>query len=270
MSLLTLDAIGVVRNGNVILDDVSLELSRGEIVTIVGPNGSGKSTLLRLIIGALAPSRGRLVRDRHLSIGYVPQRLQIDPTLPMTVGRFMALPNRRRQSDIEAALTSAGASDLLKRQLSALSGGQLQKVLLARALLERPGLLVLDEANQGLDHRATAEFYRHIDRVRTELGCAVLMVSHELHVVMKASDHVICLNTTVCCQGRPERVAASPEWQSLFGIEEYDAVAFYRHSGSDHVEPDHNASEQGVQRHTEPEQSARQTPREKRACRHAG
>lgn len=255
MSLLTLEAIGVVRNGNVILDDVSLELSRGEIVTIVGPNGSGKSTLLRLIIGALAPSRGRIRRDEHVSIGYVPQRLQIDPTLPMTVGRFMALPHRRRRSDIESALTSAGAEDLIKRQLSALSGGQLQKVLLARALLERPSLLVLDEANQGLDHRATAEFYRHIDRVRTELGCAVLMVSHELHVVMKASDRVICLNATVCCQGRPERVAASPELQSLFGIEERDAVAFYRHSESAHAQPAHSASG---------------TSPDERACRHAG
>ncbi|WP_456269126.1 ATP-binding cassette domain-containing protein [Kushneria sp. AK178] len=253
--MLTLEEIGVVRNGNVILDDISLELASGEIVTIVGPNGSGKFTLLRVIIGALAPSRGRIRRDEHLTIGYVPQRLQIDPTLPMTVGRFMALPRRRRQSDIEAALTSAGAGELIKRQLSALSGGQLQKVLLARALLERPSLLVLDEANQGLDHRATAEFYRHIDRVRTELGCAVLMVSHELHVVMKASDRVICLNGTICCQGRPERVAASPEWQSLFGIEEYDAVALYRHSESGHAGP---------------EQAIRDMPQQERACRHAG
>ncbi|WP_299260581.1 metal ABC transporter ATP-binding protein [uncultured Kushneria sp.] len=255
MSLLTLEDIGVVRNGNVILNDVSLALGQSEIVTIVGPNGSGKSTLLRIIIGALEPSRGRITRGEHLTIGYVPQRLQIDPTLPMTVARFMALPHRRRRGEIEAALSSAGANDLARQQLSALSGGQLQKVLLARALLERPGLLVLDEANQGLDHRATAEFYRHIDRVRTELGCAVLMVSHELHVVMKASDRVICLNGTICCQGRPENVATSPAWQSLFGIEERDAVAFYRHSESGHAEPDNDA---------------RETPQEKRACHHAG
>ncbi|WP_438764946.1 ATP-binding cassette domain-containing protein [Kushneria sp. TE3] len=255
MSLLTLEEIGVVRNGNVILDDVSLVLARGEIVTIVGPNGSGKSTLLRIIIGALNPSRGRVTRDEPLRIGYVPQRLQIDSTLSMTVARFMALPHRRGRGEIETALTHAGAGELAGRQLSALSGGQLQKVLLARALLERPALLVLDEANQGLDHRATAEFYRHIDRVRTELGCAVLMVSHELHVVMKASDRVICLNTTICCQGRPESVATSPAWQSLFGIEERDAVAFYRHNESGHAEPARDAPT---------------TPREQRVCRHAG
>lgn len=253
--MLTLEEIGVVRNGTVILEDVSLELARGEIVTIVGPNGSGKSTLLRVIIGALAASRGRVIRAENLRIGYVPQRLQIDPTLPMTVKRFMALPHRRRRDDIATALAEAGAEALGERQLSALSGGQLQKVLLARALLERPDLLVLDEANQGLDHRATAEFYRQIDRVRQTLGCAVLMVSHELHVVMKASDRVICLNGTICCQGRPERVAASSAWQSLFGIEARDAMAFYRHTEPGHAEQAPGNTE---------------TPPPERACHDAG
>ncbi|MDN3556789.1 metal ABC transporter ATP-binding protein [Halomonas maura] len=229
MPLLTLHDIGVTRRGNTILTGIDLALQAGEIVTVVGPNGSGKTTLLRVIIGALTPTRGEIEHRQALTLGYVPQRLHIDPTLPMTVARFMALPRRRPADALYRALEQAGAEGLADRQMATLSGGQFQRVLLARALLGRPDLLILDEANQGLDHRATAAFYRQIDRVRRELGCSVLMVSHELHVVMKASDRVICLNGHICCQGRPEAVAGSPAYRDLLGVEERDAVAFYRH-----------------------------------------
>ncbi|UYG09039.1 metal ABC transporter ATP-binding protein [Halomonas sp. M4R1S46] len=229
MPLLTLHDIGVTRRGNTILAGIDLALQAGEIVTVVGPNGSGKTTLLRVIIGALTPTRGKIEHHSALTLGYVPQRLHIDPTLPMTVARFMALPRRRPADALHRALEQAGAEGLADRQMATLSGGQFQRVLLARALLGRPDLLILDEANQGLDHRATAAFYRQIDRVRRELGCSVLMVSHELHVVMKASDRVICLNGHICCQGRPEAVASSPAYRNLLGIDERDAVAFYRH-----------------------------------------
>jgi zinc transport system ATP-binding protein len=172
---------------------VTLAIQAGEIVTIVGPNGSGKSTLLRALIGALAPSKGTITRAPNLRVGYVPQKLHIDPTLPMTVRRFLNLPVRVSVAKMRTALARTGVDAFEKRQLSALSGGQLQRVLLARAILNDPQILVLDEATQGLDQPASAAFYRLIETLRDDIGCAVLMVSHELHVVMSATDRVTCL-----------------------------------------------------------------------------
>ncbi|WP_163577294.1 metal ABC transporter ATP-binding protein [Halomonas faecis] len=230
MHLLSIDDLHVALGGRTVLEGIDLHLDRGEIVTLVGPNGSGKSTLLRAIIGAVRPARGRLVRQPGLTIGYVPQRLAIDATLPMTVTRFLNLPHRHSTQTVRQALEQAGVPSLDRQQVTDLSGGQFQRILLARALLEDPDLLLLDEATQGLDHRGTADFYRQIASVRRELGCAVLMVSHELHVVMRASDRVVCLNRHVCCQGTPERVLASPAYQALFGPDTGDALALYRHA----------------------------------------
>lgn len=229
MPLLTIEDLDVALGGHLILDSIHLSLERGEIVTIVGPNGSGKTTLLRAIIGALAPARGRIVKPRGLSIGYVPQRLHIDATLPMTVSRFMSLPRRRSRHEIDQALAKAGISGFGRYQMSALSGGQFQRVLLARALIDAPDLLILDEATQGLDHRGTVDFYRQLERVRGELEIGVLMISHELHVVMQASDRVVCLNGAICCQGTPERVASSPAYLAMFGHDTQGALALYRH-----------------------------------------
>ncbi len=216
------------RGGVDILWDVDLALGPGEIVTVVGPNGAGKSTLLRLLIGAERPSGGTVVRRPGLRIGYVPQRMAIDYTMPMTVDRFLSLAERKRAARA-VALERVGVPDLAERQLRALSGGQLQRVLLAQALLHRPDLLVLDEAAQGLDQPGTARFYRLIEELRRELGCAVLMVGHDLHVVMSASDRVICLNGHVCCEGSPTVVSAAPEYRALFGYGTEGALALYRH-----------------------------------------
>ncbi|MFB9149711.1 metal ABC transporter ATP-binding protein [Roseovarius ramblicola] len=223
-----------------VLHDVSLSLEPGEIVTIVGPNGSGKSTLLRALIGAAPLSRGHLHRAPGLRIGYVPQRLHIDPTLPMTVMRFLALPRRRTAGELRAALDRAGLPDLRHRQMADLSGGQFQRVLLARALMDTPDLLILDEATQGLDQPGSAAFYRRIEEVRQDMGCAVLMVSHELHVVMSASDRVICLNGHVCCEGRPEIVAQAEEYRALFGTGTHGALALYRHEHGHSHDHDHD------------------------------
>ena len=242
MSLVTFEGLGVSLAGKSVLHHVDLAIAPGEIVTVVGPNGSGKSTLLRTIIGAVRPNSGKLVVQRGLRIGYVPQKLAVDATLPVSVRRFLDLPRRVADTVALAALARVDASHLADRPLADLSGGQLQRVLLARALLGDPKLLLLDEPTQGLDQPGSAEFYRLIEDVRRDLGCAVLMVSHELHVVMAASDRVICLNGHVCCHGTPEHVASAPEYRALFGTGTQGALALYRHE-HDHAHPhDHEHS----------------------------
>jgi zinc transport system ATP-binding protein len=229
MSLIQVEDLSVSYGARTVLSQVSLCVAQGEIVTIVGPNGSGKTSLLRAIIGAVKPFQGRVVQGNGVKIGYVPQKLHIDETLPITVSRFLKLPGGVAVADIDHALAQAGVPDSAKAQLSQLSGGQFQRVLLARALIERPDLLLLDEATQGLDQRGSASFYQQIETMRQDTGCAVLMISHELHVVMSASDRVICLNGHVCCQGTPAVVASAPEYRALFGTGTGGALALYRH-----------------------------------------
>lgn len=248
-TLISLKNVCVHIGSKVALHDISLTLKAGEIVTVVGPNGSGKSTLLRTIVGAIKPTGGQINRKADLRIGYVPQKLHIDPTLPLTVRRFLSLPRRVSDAVAAKALQDAGAGDLSKRQMTGLSGGQFQRVLLARALLNDPHILILDEATQGLDQPGSADFYAQIAKVRQNFGCAVLMVSHELHVVMAASDRVICLNGHICCEGAPETVASAPEYRALFGSGTHGALALYRHEHShthdescahDHITHEHD------------------------------
>ena len=229
MNLVEIDNLDIRLGGNTVLHDVEMRVESGEIITIVGPNGSGKTTLLKAIIGAIKPSAGLIKKSSGLRIGYVPQRLHIDKTLPITVRRFLSLPRSVPDSVAQDALTTAGVKDLGRQQMTELSGGQFQRVLLARALLGRPQLLLLDEATQGLDQPGSAAFYRQIETVRQHLGCAVLMVSHELHVVMAASDRVICLNGHICCHGAPGQVATAPEYRALFGSGSQGALALYQH-----------------------------------------
>lgn len=212
-----------------VLTNVDFAIEPGEIVTVVGPNGSGKSTLIRALLGVVRPSSGRVVRKAGLRIGYVPQKLTIDATLPLTVTRFLSLPVRRSADAICRVLAWIGAPGIEGRAIADLSGGQLQRVLLARAMMGDPEILILDEATQGLDQRGEAVFYQLIEGVRRDLGCAVLMVSHDLHVVMSASDRVICLNGHVCCEGTPKVVSEAPEYRALFGHGTGGALALYRH-----------------------------------------
>ena len=234
--LIELGNVAVTLGGHAVLRDIDMTVRRGEIVTVVGPNGSGKTTLMRLIIGALAPSAGRITRAAGLRLAYVPQRLAIDPSLPITAGRFMNLPHRRDPGRVAAALTRAGLGGLGSRPVAALSGGQLQRLLLARAMLNEPDLLILDEGAAGLDQPGVAAYYARVEQLRAETGCAVLMVSHDLQVVMRASDHVICLNGHICCEGTPENVSGSAAYRGLFGGGE-GALALYRHH-HDHVHAD--------------------------------
>ena len=249
MTLLSARGVGVNRKDSAILHDVSLSIAAGEIVTIVGPNGSGKSTLLRVLIGALTPDRGSVTRRPGLRLGYVPQKLAIDATLPLTARRFLDLPRRAGEAAARAALETAGVPEVAHRQMADLSGGQFQRVLLARAILSRPQVLILDEATQGLDQPGAARFYRQIEAVRRDLNCAVLMVSHELHVVMSASDRVICLNGHICCEGTPEVVSAAPAYRELFGTGTGGALALYRHDHDHDHTHDHHGHDHGAHDH---------------------
>ncbi|NJM82234.1 MAG: metal ABC transporter ATP-binding protein [Tabrizicola sp.] len=240
MSLIAAEHICVRFGGIEVLHDITLSVAKGEIVTILGPNGSGKSTLLRALLGIVPVQGGRILRQAGLRLGYVPQRLQIDRTMPITVRRFLSLPVRIGEAEARAVLARVGAEGLGPRQMTDLSGGQLQRVLLARALLADPDLLVLDEPTQGLDQPGEAAFYRLIEEVRQATGMAVLMVSHDLHVVMAASDRVICLNGHICCEGTPRVVSTAPEYRALFGPGTKGALALYRHD-HDHAHDDGHA-----------------------------
>ena len=245
-SLIEAQGLSVRYGGKEALRDVDFHIEAGEIVTLVGPNGSGKSTLLKVLVGAILSSEGWVKRQAGLRIGYVPQKLAVDASLPLTVRRFLDLPRRVSRAEAEEALSHVGVPHLEGQQLSQLSGGQFQRVMLARALLMQPQILMLDEPTQGLDQPGQADFYALIDRLRRELGCAVLMVSHELHVVMSASDRVMCLNGHLCCEGHPETVSSAPEYRALFGTGTHGALALYRHE-HDHTHCDHDHYHAGAE-----------------------
>lgn len=237
MSLIATQNLSVHHGGFPALENVSFSIAPREIVTIVGPNGSGKSTLLRTLLGVFEPSSGTVTRKPGLKIGYVPQKLEQDSGLPLTVRGFLSLPKRVSDEAAAAALKETGATGLEQRQTSQLSGGQLQRVLLARAILNAPDILILDEPTQGLDQPGAADFYGLIERVRDQYNCAVLLVSHDLHVVMGASDRVICLNGHICCEGTPTVVRDAPEYQALFGQGAKGTLALYQHE-HDHSHDD--------------------------------
>jgi zinc transport system ATP-binding protein len=229
MSLMSAEGIGVQYGARHVLQHINFSIDAGEVVTIVGPNGAGKSVFLRVLIGAEQPSEGRVNRTHGLAIGYVPQRLSIGQTMPMNVARFLALSGSQNVSTNQTMLARVGIPDRAKEQMASLSGGEFQRVLLAHALLGAPQVLILDEPTQGLDQPAVAAFYRLIEEVRDEMGCAILMVSHDLNVVMRRSDRVICLNGHICCEGTPSDVSLAPEYQALFGVDNEGALALYHH-----------------------------------------
>ena len=228
--LIEVQNLCVVYGNKEILRNVNLSLSKNEIVTIVGPNGSGKTTLFKSIIGSTPISSGKVLIRPNLKIVYVPQVLNIDRSFPLTVERFLSLENRGHKREALSAQQVLYSNDLLFKQISTLSSGQLQRVLLARALVNKPDVLLLDEATRGLDQPGSAAFYRKIEEIRNTTGCAILMISHDLHVVMSASNRVICLNGHICCQGEPQSVASSPEYKAMFGSNVDGTLALYQHN----------------------------------------
>jgi zinc transport system ATP-binding protein len=215
--------------GRQILDRVDIGVGRREIVTLIGPNGAGKSMLLGMLLGLRQPDRGDIRRVDGLTIGYLPQRISIDPTMPLTVERMLALTNTVDREAGRAELQGVGAGHLADAMMHDLSGGELQRVMLARAMLRNPDLLVLDEPVQGVDFSGELDLYELIARIRDRRGCGILLVSHDLHLVMASTDRVVCLNHHICCAGHPEAVKRDPEYLALFGSRAAESLAVYAH-----------------------------------------
>jgi len=227
--LIKAENIGLQLNQRQILDNISLTINPGEILTLIGPNGSGKTSLVRVLLGLLDTKQGSLQKKDQLVIGYMPQKFHIDAVLPMSVLRFLQMGNKVTLEEIKQTAGSLGIVSLLEQPVQSVSGGEFQRVLLTRALLRKPDLLVLDEPAQGVDINGQQQLYQLISKIRDDYGCGVLMVSHDLHLVMEATDQVLCLNTHICCTGHPEAVSKHPEYLKLFGSS-LDGMAVYTHN----------------------------------------
>ncbi len=227
--LVSLSNVGVRRNGRWLVRGVDFSVSRGEIVTLIGPNGSGKSTTVKTAIGVMKADEGKVVRAAGLKVGYVPQKLAIDWTLPLTVRRLMTLTGPLSAADMNEALDAVGLSHMVDAEVQHLSGGEFQRALMARAIARKPDLLVLDEPVQGVDFSGEIAIYDLIKTIRNTTGCGILLISHDLHVVMAATDTVICLNGHVCCRGTPQAVTQSAEYVRLFGSRAAQSLAVYSH-----------------------------------------
>ncbi|MTI43495.1 metal ABC transporter ATP-binding protein [Roseibium hamelinense] len=262
--LVSLTQAGVQKGRDWLVRGVDLTVEPGEIVTLIGPNGSGKSTSAKMALGILKPTEGTARQRTGLRVGYVPQKLMIDWTLPLSVERFMSLTVKVNRDEAFAALGETGVTHLAKSEVRNLSGGEMQRVLLARAIARKPDLLVLDEPVQGVDYSGEIAIYNLIQELRNRLKCGVLMISHDLHVVMAATDQVVCLNGHVCCRGTPTDVSQDPGFQALYGARAGGAIAFYQHhhdhvhlpdgrvrhadgTVSDHCHPDHDHGDHGTQ-----------------------
>lgn len=238
-ALIRLEQVGVTFAGQNVLENIALSVQPGQIVTLIGPNGAGKTTLVRAVLGLLKPDSGSVWRKPKLRVGYMPQKLHVDPTLPLSVLRFLRLVPGVDRARAQAALKEVGAEQVIDSPVQSISGGEMQRVLLARALLREPELLVLDEPVQGVDVAGQAELYSLITRLRDRHGCGVLMVSHDLHLVMSTTDQVVCLNRHVCCSGHPEQVSSDPAFVELFG-KNAQSLAIYHHH-HDHAHDLHGA-----------------------------
>jgi zinc transport system ATP-binding protein len=227
--LVAAEGVSIAFGGKPAVENVAIAVHASEIVTLIGPNGAGKTTLARALLGLAPVLAGRITRKPGLRIGYVPQRFTIDRIIPLSVRRFMSLSEAVPRERAAACLAETGAERLIDAQMCELSGGEFQRVLLARALARDLQLLVLDEPAQAVDFAGAAQLYELITAIRDKRGCGMLLISHDLHVVLGASDRVVCLNRHVCCEGRPGSVAGHPEYVRLFGPKAAASLGIYEH-----------------------------------------
>ena len=231
--LVKLDKVGISINDKWLVKGVSLQVEKNKIVTLIGPNGSGKSTTAKIALGIYKKIQGKVEKYTN-KVGYVPQKISIDWTLPLRVNDFMTLTESLDNETITEALSLTGGIHLKEKNLSDLSGGEFQRVLLARAISKKPELLVLDEPVQGVDFTGEIALYELIKKICDELNCGILLISHDLHTVMTATDHVVCLNGHVCCSGSPMDVAKNNEYKALFGEQASQILTRYEHR-HDHI-----------------------------------
>ena len=236
--LLRANSIGYSQGRRVILDGISFDLRRAQITTIIGPNGAGKSTLTNIVNGLISDYSGSVERAPGLRIGYLPQKVHVNTLMPLSVERLLRLTHKAADSEIDHALAQTEVGYLRDRQVRSLSEGELKRVLLARTTLGRPDLIVLDEPTAGVDVSGEIRMYQLIGELREQLRCAVLMVSHDLHLVMSQTDQVLCLNQHLCCSGLPESVSQHPEYLALFGQQASESIAVYAH----HHDHEHHVS----------------------------
>jgi len=227
--LVDLQGISLQANKRVILEDINLKVHAGETVTLIGPNGAGKSSLIKIALGLIKPTAGVVNITKGIKIGYMPQSLTVESLMPLTVQRFLLLAPGADSQKSAVIAAELGIQEYLDTPIQAVSGGELQRVLLARALLNTPDLLVLDEPAQGIDINGQAALYQLIMSVRDKLHCGILMVSHDLHLVIGGTDKVVCLNKHICCSGHPAAVTQHPEFIQLFGTALADGLAVYTH-----------------------------------------
>jgi zinc transport system ATP-binding protein len=237
-TLLSLNHIGLTRGSKRVLDHVDIVVAEREIVTLIGPNGAGKSSLVKVALGLEKPTQGSVTRRGDLRIGYLPQRFTIDAALPMSVRRILTLTVQADEVALHSALAEVGVENLIDASVHNLSGGELQRVMLARALIRKPNLLVLDEPTQNMDINGAVECYQLIQRIRDTTGCGVLLVSHDLSIVMAATTRVYCLNGHVCCSGHPDDVSRDPEFLRMFGPSGAGTLAVYAHHHDHEHAPD--------------------------------
>ena len=231
--LVKLNNAGFKQNQKWLVKGVSLQVEKGKIVTLIGPNGSGKSTTAKIALGLFKNIEGEVEKYTN-NIGYVPQKISIDWTLPLRVKDFMLLTENLRDATVDEALSMTGVSHLKDKNLGNLSGGEFQRVLLASAISKKPELLVLDEPVQSVDFTGEIALYELIKKISEKLNCGILLISHDLHTVMSATDHVVCLNGHVCCSGTPIAVAKNNEYKALFGEQAAQTLSIYEHK-HDHV-----------------------------------
>ena len=231
--LVKLNEVGIKQNDKWLVKGVSLVVEKGKIVTLIGPNGSGKSTTAKIALGIYKKIEGQVEKYTN-NVGYVPQKISIDWTLPLRVNDFMLLTENLKNEAVNEALSLTGVIHLKNKNLGNLSGGEFQRVLLARAISRKPDLLVLDEPVQGVDFTGEIALYELIKKISDTLNCGILLISHDLHTVMSATDHVVCLNGHVCCSGSPSDVARNNEYKALFGEQASQTLSIYEHK-HDHV-----------------------------------